>query len=130
MKCLFLIATIFAGIATPVFAGGPPMGGGPRGGVLYGGAVGWYDPYYGAYPYPTSYLAPNAGIVKLDTPVKDAEVFINGSYAGTAGKLKTMTMLAGNYTIELRAPGRESFKKDIFVTAGKTMKLSPDLHVL
>ena len=36
--------------------------------------------YYG--PVTTSYY-PNSGEVKLDTKVKDAEVFINGAYAGT-----------------------------------------------
>jgi hypothetical protein len=49
---------------------------------------------------------PNAGEVKLDTNIKDAEVFINGYYAGTVGQLKTMTMRAGNYSLEIRAPGR------------------------
>jgi len=50
-----------------------------RGGVLYGGAVGWYDPYL--VPIHILLLpGSHAGIVKLDTR-KDAEVFINGSYA-------------------------------------------------
>jgi hypothetical protein len=89
---------------------------------------GWYGPY-GMYPYGYPFGVPNAGQVKLDTDIKDAEVFINGNYAGTVGHLKTMTMRAGNYKIEIRAPGRTSFQQQIYVVAGKTMKLRPDLHI-
>ena len=72
---------------------------------------------------------PNAGEVKLDTNIKDAEVFINGYYAGTVGQLKTMTMRSGNYNLEIRAPGRTPFQQQIYVVAGKTMKLRPDLSI-
>jgi len=67
--------------------------------------------------------------VKFDTNVKDAEVFIDGSYAGTVGKLKTMYLQPGSYNIELRSPGRTQFDKKIYVVAGKTLHLNPDLHV-
>jgi hypothetical protein len=86
---------------------------------------GWYGPY-GMYP---PFGVPNAGEVKLDTKIKDAEVFINGSYAGTVGQLKTMTMRAGDYKLEIRAPGRTPFQQQIYVVAGKTMKLRPDLRI-
>ena len=89
---------------------------------------GWYSPY-GMYPYGPYGAAPNAGEVKLDTNLKDAEVFINGYYAGAVGKLKTMVMRSGNYSIEIRAPGRTPFQQQIYVVAGKTMKLHPDLSV-
>ena len=61
---------------------------GIRGGVVVLGpgfyGPGWYNPFWGAYWGPGPYYAyPNAGEVKLDTKVKDAQVFINGSYAGT-----------------------------------------------
>src|SRR4030095_12734491 len=61
---------------------------------------GWYGPSYGMYPYGPYFGTPNAGQVKVDTKVKDAEVFINGSYAGMVKDLKTMTMGPGNYNIE------------------------------
>lgn len=73
--------------------------------------------------------APNAGQAKLDTNVKDAEVFINGNLAGTVGQVKTMTMHAGDYAIEVREPGRIPFTQQIHVVAGKTLKLQPDLRV-
>jgi hypothetical protein len=85
-----------------------------RAGVFVGpgfAPYGWYG--YGSYGpygmYGPYGVAPNAGTVKLDTNLKDAEVFINGSYAGTAGQLKTMYLRSGNYTIEIRAPGTHAF---------------------
>ncbi len=68
---------------------------------------------------------PNAGQVKLDTHVKDAQVFVDGAYAGTSGKLKTMWMRTGTYTIEMRAPGQAQFAEKIYVVAGKTVHVEP-----
>jgi hypothetical protein len=67
---LMMMAPVGASAAVRVFVGGP---------VVYGG---WYAPYWGPYWGPYGYRAyyPNAGEVKLDTKVKDAQVFINGSY--------------------------------------------------
>ena len=95
-------------------------------------AFGWgYSPYWGAYPYPYGYYgyAPTTGGVKFDTSVKDAEVYIDGAYAGTVGKLKTMYLRPGSYDIEVRAPGRTQFDKKVYVAAGKTLHLNPDLRV-
>lgn len=93
--------------------------------------LGLYGPYgpagFGAYPFAPYVIAPNVGEVKIDTHVKDASVFINGNYAGRVGQLKTMTMLAGNYSIEIREPGRPPFDAPIFVVAGKSIKLRPDV---
>jgi len=106
-----------------------------RVGVFFGpglapyGMYSWYGPYYGFYPYGPYFAAPNAGEVKLETNVKDAEVLINGYYAGTVKELKTMTMRPGNYDIEVRAPERVPFRQKIYVVAGKTMKLHPDLKL-
>ena len=104
-----------------------------RGGFIVGPIIrpwGWYDPffygpYYGAYAVPYR----NAGQVKLDTNVKDAEVFINGAYAGTAGKLKSMWLRPDTYDLEIRAPGRTSYAERIYVVAGKTLRLHADLRV-
>jgi hypothetical protein len=71
---------------------------------------------------------PNAGQVKLETKVKDAQVFVDGAYAGTSGKLKTMWMRPGNYTIEMRAPGQPQFAEKIYVVAGKTVHVEPGFH--
>jgi hypothetical protein len=127
MKRLLLVSAAFLAML--------PMTALARGrvGVFVGpgfGPYGWYgDGWYGPYGMYGPYGAtPNAGTVKLDTNVKDAEVFINGNYAGTVGKLKTMVLRSGNYTIEIRAPGRTPFKQQIYVVAEKTLKLHPDLR--
>ena len=91
--------------------------------------MGWYSygngPFYGPYPYGPYYGVPNAGQVKLETKVKDAQVFVDGAYAGTSGKLKTMWMRPGTYTIELRAPGHPQFAEKIYVVAGNTVHVEP-----
>jgi len=98
--------------------------------VYYGG---WYRPYWGSYwgwrpsymgPY---YVNPNAGEVKLETKVKDAQVFIDGAYAGTTKQNKSMYLRQGNYNIEIREAGRTQFAEHVYVTAGKTLKLYPEL---
>ena len=67
--------------------------------------------------------------MKFETDVKDAEVYINGAYAGTVGKLKTLNLRPGSYDIEVRAVGRTQFDKKVYIAAGKTLHLNPDLHV-
>jgi hypothetical protein len=106
----------------------------PGFGVYYGAPYGWYAPYWGPYPYYWGhywgpYVAPNAGQVKLDTKVKDAEVLINGRYAGTVHELKTMTLRVGDYSIDVRFPGHVPFHRDIHVVAGRTIKLHPGLEL-
>lgn len=94
---------------------------------------GWYDPFWGPYwgygpgywgPY---YVQPNAGEVKLETKVKTADVFINGSYAGTTKHNREMFLRPGTYSIEIREGGHTRFAKKVFVVAGKTLKLRPEL---
>jgi hypothetical protein len=96
---------------------------GPR---VYGG---WYAPFWGPYwGYPGPYYGfPNSGEVKLDTKVKDAQVFINGAYAGTTHDNKTMHLRPGSYNIEIREAGNTAFAERVYVAAGKTLKLHPEL---
>jgi hypothetical protein len=104
-----------------------------RGGVVvvgprfYGG--GFYSPFWGAYwgpgYYGPYYAYPNSGEIKLDTKVKDAQVFINGSYAGTTHDNKTMHLRPGSYHIEIREGGQTPFAEQIYVVAGKTLHLQP-----
>ncbi len=112
-----------------------------RGGFYVGPALrpwGWYAPYYygpygpyapfGPYGYYGPYGYPNAGEVKLHTNVKNAEVFVNGAYAGTTSKLKTMWLRPNTYDLEIRAPDGSRYTERIFVVAGKTVSVHADLH--
>ncbi len=94
---------------------------------------GFYRPFWGPYwgygPswYGPVYSHPNAGEVKLETKVKDADVFINGSYAGTTKQNKSMYLRPGSYNIEIREAGRTQYAEKVYVVAGKTLKLHPEL---
>jgi len=94
------------------------------GGDYGGGDSPFWGPYWGPYGF---YGYPNAGEVKLDTKVKDAQVFINGSYAGTTHENKTMHLRPGTYNIEIREGGRTPFAERVYIVAGKTLHLHPEL---
>ena len=113
---LMTIAPMGASAAVRVFVGGP---------VVYGG---WYAPFWGPYwgPYGYGYY-PNSGEVKLDTKVKDAQVFINGAYAGTTHDNRTMHLRPGSYNLEIRQAGNVAFAEQIYVVAGKTIHINPEL---
>ena len=89
----------------------------------------WVGPYWGPRPYwgPTYVVNPNQGEVKLDTKVKDAQVFIDGAYAGTTHDNKTMHLRPGNYNIEIREAGRTQYAERVYVVRGKTLHLHPEL---
>jgi hypothetical protein len=65
-------------------------------------------------PYP--FYAPDAfrygdgrGEIRLTTDPKEAEVYIDGGYAGMADKLKTLWLDPGAYDLTVSAAGREDF---------------------
>jgi hypothetical protein len=126
MKKLMMIFLTAVVMMAPLAAYARP------GRVFVGPGFGWgYSPYWGGYPYPYGYYGyyPATGAVKVDTKVKDAEVYIDGAYAGTVGKLKTMNLRPGSYDIEVRAKGHTQFDKKVYVAAGKTLHLNPDIRV-
>jgi hypothetical protein len=116
---LMTLAPVSAPAAVRVFVGGP---------AVYGG---WYAPFWGPYWGPYGYYGyrayPNSGEVKLDTKVKDAQVFIDGAYAGTTHENRTMHLRPGNYNIEIRENGQTPFAQKVYVAAGQTLHLHPEL---
>ena len=64
-----------------------------------------------------------AAAAKIDTKLKDGEVFVNGAFAGTTKDAKTLHLAPGTYTIELRHGGESELNQQVFVAAGKTMHL-------
>ncbi len=85
---------------------------------------GWYDPWFGPY-YAPVYFAPQVdkGQVNLQTSDKNAEVYLDGAYAGAAAKLKNFWLAPGVYQLEVRAAGQPTQEKRIYVLTGKTLKL-------
>ncbi len=108
-----------------------------RGGIVAGpafGEWGWYSPFYGPYgwygpytPYPAYYS--DAGRLELKTNVKDADVYINGAYAGKVAKLKSMWLRPDAYNIEIRAAGYAPYAERIYLLAGKTTQVKAELAV-
>ena len=88
----------------------------------YWGPV-WRPAYYGGYYY--GY--PDAGQVKLDTKVKNAEVFIDGAFAGMTQQTKSIHLRPGSYNIEIRELGQTKFVQQVYVVPGRTLHLHPQL---
>ena len=82
----------------------------------------WYGPYWG---YPGYGYESNVGHVKIKTHMKDAEVLVDGAYAGTTSENKSMWLRSGAHNIEIQAAGHTPFQKRIYVLRGKTMTLEP-----
>jgi len=110
------------------------FGGGFRGGFRGGfhGGFGFYGPgwwgygwgpYWGPYGYYYS-PGPATGEVKIETPAKDALVYVDGGYAGLSGKLRHFHLSPGSHQIELRDPsGRTFYQEQINVLPGKTVEI-------
>jgi hypothetical protein len=118
-KGLLILAAALIMTLTPKMASAQP----------WGWAGGWYSPYWGPYwgsPYPLP-VYPNAGEVKLKTEVKNADVYIDGSYAGTTHQNHEMYLKPGSYDIKIVYGGKIRYSKRVYVVAGKTLKLYPEL---
>lgn len=107
-----------------------PLAASARVAVFVGPSFGWYGaPYWGWGPGPYYGYAygPAGGELKFDTHDKDAQVYINSAYAGTVKQVKTMHLRPGSYDIEVREQGRPQFDQKVYIAAGKTLHLNPDM---
>jgi len=105
------------------------------------GPYGWYpyyyysaalwDPFWGPYGrfgyLPSLAYGNDKGEVKLAADPKQAGVYIDGAYAGTADRLKTLWLEPGAYDLSLSSTGRESFHQRIYVLTGKSLKITAKL---
>jgi hypothetical protein len=129
-KALLVLATavmmlIPASASARGFGGRVFVGGGYWGGPYWGG---YWGPYaYGPYWGPGYYAYPNTGEIRLDTKVKDAQVFINGAFAGDTHDAKKMHLRPGTYDIQIREGGKTQFDQRVYVAAGRTVHLHPEL---
>jgi hypothetical protein len=99
-------------------------------------------PYYPAYPaYP--YYAPSPppygggsypfdGRVRLSIRPRDAQVFVDGAYAGIVddfdGTFQALRLPPGNHKIEVRMPGFETLELDVHVQPDRTITFREDLR--
>lgn len=115
------IALLFQAVIAERHHGPPPA---PRPPVVYVQPQVYGGLYYQSWPY-TFNVSPapaRIGQIKLHTKVKDADVFINGAYAGKS-KIKSYSLLPGTYLLELR--GSANLKQKVFIQLGKTLDLYP-----
>jgi PEGA domain-containing protein len=125
---------VTVGVGYAHFSGNPffgpfwPYGFYPYG---FGYSVLFVDPFYGPLFYP-GYFAnvgygPDKGEVKLSTEPRNAAVYIDGAYAGTADHLKHIWLDSGAYDLSVSAPGRTAFTQRIYVLSGKSLKIKAKL---
>jgi hypothetical protein len=100
---------------------------------FYGGPYGWgpwgypypygYAPYgyYGPYGY-GPYGGRPLGEVHIKGPDSNAQIFINGAFAGRVHDLKRFYLAPGTYNIEQRA-GSDVQKQRIYVIANRSLNL-------
>ena len=110
--------------------------GGGRPVVIVGGHVGSpfydpfvYDPFWGPYawgPYGYAYANDNAEVRVLAMP-KDAEVFVDGYYAGVVdnfnGAFQRLNVRPGGHEFVLYRDGFQTVHQTLYLQPGSTFKL-------
>lgn len=85
---------------------------------------GWYGPY-GYYPRWAGPYGYEIGAVRLRVTPRDAEVFVDGYYAGIVddfdGVFQSLKLDVGSYRIEIRKPGYQPLVFDVRVQHGRTI---------
>ncbi len=139
------------------FGGGGFRGGGFRGGGFRGGGravivapsfgygygypgfgLGYgYGPYgygfgpygYGGYGFGYSNPHPDQGKlkIKVDKKEKNAQVFLDGAFAGNAKDMKSTWLKEGTYDLEVHGVNGATYSSQIYVTTGKTITIQPNL---
>ncbi len=129
-KAVLLCAIAVTLCAFPLTSSAHAMGRGHwfghRGGVYYYPAYGWGwgGPFWSDYGYAWPYYYWNPkGTVKLESISKSDEVYINGSFAGEARKLKSINLDPGTYRISIKRNGKDILDQQVYVMRGKTVKL-------
>ena len=123
--------------------------------VIVGGGFGFYDPfyrypyyyggypypyYYGGYPYPYYYGAPysayddTVGDIRTQVTPKDAEIYVDGYYAGTAddfdGIFQRLHTEAGGHSITIQLDGYRTVTQNVYVSPRSTTDVKLSLEKL
>ena len=114
--------------------------------IGFGIFAGYPVPYAYSYPYPIAvygYSAPRAlvnvgpgsnlyGGVSLEISPYDADVFVDGTYAGKVedfdGTEQPLTLVYGTHRIEVQAPGYAPLVVDVAVQPGQVIPYRGDLR--
>ena len=96
--------------------------------------VGPYAPYYYGYPYYPWYPYDPVASLRLQVTPREAEVFIDASYAGTVddfdGSFQRLRLYPGEHTVEIFLPGHRLLTEKIYLQPGKTFTMRVALEPL
>lgn len=89
-----------------------------------------YPPYYGPY---YRYAAPDS-TVRLDMKPKEAEVFVDGYYAGVVddfnGTFQRLRLPPGEHEIAVYMRGYHTYRQKVLLTPDNTLKIKRNLEKL
>jgi hypothetical protein len=138
-----ILIVVFVGITSTSEAQGFRRGGRSRVVVVDGGFYDpfWYgDPLYGAQwgpygPYPYGgYRIGREAAVRLDVTPKEAQVFIDGYYAGVVddfdGTFQRLHVEPGEHEIELYLDGYRTVRQKVYLSTDKTFKIKYTMEKL
>jgi len=118
----------------PRFYYGPGFGYfGPSFGGYYGSYWGGYYGGPGYYPTPVDYgHAYDIGELRLQVSPRNAQVFVDGGYAGTVddydGTFQSLKLESGSYSIRLQAPGYQTIEFNVRITPTQKITYREDLR--
>lgn len=93
-------------------------------------------PYYGYpyYGYPYGYAYDNSASLRLQVSPREAEVFIDGYYAGTVddfdGTFQRLHVEPGDHELEVFLPGHRSLQQHLYLQPGKTFNVKHEMEQL
>jgi hypothetical protein len=103
---------------------------GPSYGLGWGWGWGWNDPWiWGPYYYPGSNVMEirhaNYGTLEFKVKPEDTKVYVDKKFIGTVGDLDhhKAYVAAGNHEIMLKAPDGGTMERNVYVAAGKKIKI-------
>jgi hypothetical protein len=111
------------------------------GGGYYANPFFYADPWYGGYPYPPfgayppyRYYGYAEASVHIDARPKDAQVYIDGYYAGVVddfdGAFQRLRVEPGEHEIEIYMDGFRPFRQKVYLAADRTFKIRQTLEPL
>jgi hypothetical protein len=117
------------------------VGGGYYGGGYYWANPFWFGygyPYYqypiGAYPYPGYYRYDPGSAIRLEVSPKEAEVYVDGYYAGVVddfdGVFQRLPIEPGEHDVTLYRDGFRTVHQAIYLTPRSTFKLKYKMEAL
>ena len=114
----------------PRFYYGPGFGYfGPSFGAYYGN---YWGGYYGGPGYVDYGHAYDIGELRLQVSPRNAQVFVDGGYAGTVddydGTFQSLKLESGSYSIRLQAPGYQTIEFNVRITPTQKITYREDLR--